>query len=109
MNKTRELNLETMIENMLKGWERTSNGEWERFTKGSKTRYMENTYENKGKNLVLNERIKEDKRGCLFTIDYEIFKGNLKLNKDLGDFKRRSVQKLTFSWFQEWKRTWCNS
>lgn len=82
MENTIEQKLETLLEKMYQGWEQTSHGEWERYTKGSKTRTMKNTYENKGKNLVLTETIREDRGDNNFTTIYDVFKGNLKLNKE---------------------------
>lgn len=82
MKNTLEQKLETTIENMLQGWEQISHGEWERYTKGSKTRRMKNLYGNKEKNLVLTETITEDKGSNEFFIVYDVLKETLKLNND---------------------------
>jgi hypothetical protein len=76
--------IKKIIKNQFSDWEQTSQGDWERYIKGSKTREINNTYENKERNLLLKESIKEDRGGGSenFYCIYKIYKGTLLLNKD---------------------------
>ena len=55
--------IKKIIEEQFYGWEQTSQGDWERYMKGGKTKTIFNTYENKERNLLLKEKISEDRGG----------------------------------------------
>jgi hypothetical protein len=77
--------IKKIIEEQFYGWEQTSQGDWERYMKGGKTKTIFNTYENKERNLLLKEKISEDRGGGgkSFICWYEIYKGTLLINKNI--------------------------
>jgi len=72
--KLRNVYLHTMMDE--KNWKQTKLGEWYR-QKSSRTENLENIYENKKLNLLINEKVSHNKYQSYQYNEYEVYLGSL--------------------------------
>ena len=84
MNNSNHLHTQTNYTD----WVKTTNGEWERRMKGSKTRYKINKFFNEKENITLYEKVIEDRSPNGYDIiEYRVSKNGVSLNNvnDIND------------------------
>jgi hypothetical protein len=102
MNKSNQL----QTEKNYNDWVKITNGKWERIRKGNKQRFKVNQFFNEKENIILYEKIIEDRSPSHYIdwIEYRVSKNGVSLNKvsDIND--RKTVLRFdlqTNGWVRE--------
>jgi hypothetical protein len=112
MRKSEIKNGDVINNNQLKtekkytDWIKTTDGEWERRRKGSKTRYKINEFFNEKENITLYEKVIEDKSEYIDWIEYRVSKNGVSLNNVNDDKMVFRTDLQTEGWVEdkEWYR-----